>query len=354
MGTHQATHDDVCGALQKEADDWKAEALRALHATYNAHVNGIKDVPPQWKAAAAFSFCTGAVEKLFPASLGAALLARAAIPIWIYTEACKLYDQVYKNQARKANKLLEPIHSSFLDRFAEKIDEAETGLVASRYGRAIASQMQQAIVHRQFKDTIDAITHIRRAIDRSNILDDEYSTHRKRCEAGLGRTMDKVRRIYEGTVLAPGRNGLFLLRLEDAVCAPDRERWHRFQRTINVDDIDVETQKGKYRQELLRLKARFKGKVACVIPVETIAEGNIGRYTYEPEVAKILANIDKYEVVRDPADWRFGTDVTFAWQTEQPNFSIHTVAQTFNNKLPGEAMKAFTDAENQIWNNRRA
>jgi hypothetical protein len=72
MGAHQATHDDVCGALQKEADDWKA--------------------------AAAFSFCTGAVEKLFPTSLGAGLIARAAIPIWIYTEACKLYDQTFNNK----------------------------------------------------------------------------------------------------------------------------------------------------------------------------------------------------------------------------------------------------------------
>jgi hypothetical protein len=121
-------------------------------------VNGIKEVPPQWKAAAAFSFCTGAVEKLFPTSLGAKLIARAAIPIWIYTEACKFYDEVYKNQAWEANKLLEPTHYSFLERFAEKIDEAETGLVDSKYGRAIAAQIQQAIAHRQFKDSIDAIT----------------------------------------------------------------------------------------------------------------------------------------------------------------------------------------------------
>jgi hypothetical protein len=203
-----------------------------------------------------------------------------------------LYDHVYKNQAREANKLLEPIHRSFLDHFAEKIDEAETGLVASNYGRAIASQMQQAIAHRQFKDPIDATTHVRLAIDKSNLLDDEFSTHRKRCEAGLGKTMDKVRRIFEGTVLAPGRNGLFLLRLEDAVWAPDRERWHRFQRTIKVEDIDVEWQKGKYRQELMRLKARFKGKVACVIPIETIAGGGQCRKIYLR--AKSGSNLSPY------------------------------------------------------------
>jgi hypothetical protein len=84
---HQATHDDVCVALKDEAVDWKRTALRALHDTYRAHVNGIKEVPPKWKAAAAFSFCTNAVEKLFPPLLGQKMIARAAIPIWIYTES---------------------------------------------------------------------------------------------------------------------------------------------------------------------------------------------------------------------------------------------------------------------------
>jgi hypothetical protein len=192
------------------------------------------------------------------------------------------------------------------------------------------------------------------AIDKSNLLDDEYGTHRKRCEEGLGKTMDKVRRIYEGTIIAPGHNRLFLLRLKDAVCAPDRERWHCFQRRIRVDDIDVEMEKGNYKQDLMKLQKRFKGKVACVIPIETIAAGNIGRTTYQPRVDKILAHIDKYEVVQDAADWQFGTDTTWVWETERPKFSIHTVAQTFDNKLPAEALRAFKDAENQIWNQRRS
>lgn len=97
----------------------------------------------------------------------------------------------------------------------------------------------------------------------------------------LGSLLKRVKAIYAGSVHGPGRTALYLVRWNDGVCGSDAERWrsmHPWLRGygMNVDDIDVNAEKGKYINELSHMKARFNGRADCIIPVETINRGNIG------------------------------------------------------------------------------
>ncbi len=65
---------------------------------------------------------------------------------------------------------------------------------------------------------------------------------------------------------------------------------------------------------------------------------------------KIIANIDKYDVVGDPASMPIlGTSRSYAWINERPNTSIHTLAGTTSGELNGETVKAIADAEEAVW-----
>lgn len=355
---HKATEQDVVYALDSEIKVWREEARLAIENCYTNNRTAFSELPPQFAAGASFNFFKGFVENFYPASLGAIALKRAAAPIWLTTEAVKLYKEYYKKEAKAANKLLQNNYLAFKDTFVQNIQNAERQFLNSTFGRDMASQIVKIVSRRRFRDYVDSRTHIRDTVSKSKVINTDSKEHRKRINDSLGKLLRRVKDIFTGSVYGPGKTGLYLVRWKDAACGTEAERWysqHPWVRGpgIDVEDIDPNMLKSKYAPEINRLTARFNGKAECVIPIETINHGNIGSTTGGKETMKIIANINKYDVICDPATVPiFGRSETYAWINEQPNTSIYSLSGSLLGKLSPEAITALRQAEEDVWNAR--
>ncbi|OMH30312.1 hypothetical protein [Motiliproteus sp. MSK22-1] len=348
---HKATPKDISEALRAEIYDWKSASLNALDNCFSRNAKTISTLPPAFRAAAAFSFASNATEKLFPTSLGALLLKRAAIPIWLTSEAVNLYKLGYADQAKDANKLLQQDYLRFKDAFAEKIDQVETGFLNSPFGRQAAQQIGQIVSKRLFEDDRDAVGHIRTFVDDSKVIDDDSGVHRDRMNQGFGKVLHKIKAVYAGSNYGPGRTALYLVRTDQAECGPHTDPRHRLH--VQVDDINVNAQKSQYKAELAQLKGRFIGKSQCILPLSIINKGNLGGFPARREAMRILANIDRYDLYHDPATVPvFGSTETYIWNNQQSNSSLEALAGSFAQGLNSQVIQALTLAEEAVWARR--
>ncbi len=288
--------------------------------------------------------------------MAAGLLKRASVPIWLTTEAVKLYNEYYKNEARNANKLLQHDYLTFKDTFVRKIQDIERHFLDSKFGRDMANQLVMIVSRRRFERSTHAVKHLRDTLKESKVINTDPKDIRERMNGSLGKLLRRAKAIYTGSTLGPGRTALYLVRWKDAVCGTDAERWHAKNWMvagpgIEVEDIDPDMYNSQYSPELNNLKSMFEGKADCVIPLQTINHGSFGSTTGGREATKIIANIDKYDVVGDPASMPIlGTSRSYAWINEQPNISIHTLAGTTSGELSGETVMALKNAEEAVWN----
>ncbi len=353
-----ATKEDVVAALDKEIVLWRGASCREVYSCYNQNASAFSELPPKFAAGASFNFFKGFVGNAFPASMAAVLLKRAAVPIWLTTEAVKLYNEYYKNEARNANKLLQHDYLTFKDTFVRKIQDIERHFLNSKFGRDMASQLVRIASQRRFRHSTDAVEHLRDTLKESKVINTDPKDLRERINGSLGKLLRRVKDIYTGSTYGPGRTALYLVRWKDAMCGTDAERWHATNWMVagpglEVEDINPDMYDSQYSSELNNLKAMFKGKADCVIPLQTINDGNFGSTTGGREAMKIIANIDKYDVVGDPASMPvMGTSRSYAWINERPNTSIHTLAGTTSGELNGETVKVIADAEEAVWNAR--
>lgn len=353
MANTTARLEDVQFGLKDALVDWAGVQRDALIMAYNQNAKDLSTVPPEFAAAACFGFATSATEKLFPTSLGAQLLKRVAIPIWLTSEMVSLYNDQYKNEAKDANALLGKDYQRIFSDFYDKVGQAKDTLARpnNTYNKKVCNQVLNLYAqrNRNFKDSYKVQTHTASIIKESGLVETKMGPILDRANAGLGAVFAKVKAIYSGSAYGPGRTGLYLVRTENASCGARTDKSH-LARMIEVDDIDVKKVNKEHQETLQGLMKQFAGKSDCVIPVNVVNEGNFGSgYNGKKQAMQILANIEKYNVVGQDATWTLGTSQTYYWPS---NTTMSTLVGSFENGLPPEAMTELARVEAEEWAKR--
>ena len=138
--TYNPTTADVNAALKDEIQRWREDQKFALKDTLTTHGKQLGEIPNAFAAAACFQFAVNAIEKIFPLSLGTVIIKRAAIPIWLVSEASSRYKDLYKEAAKDANKLLSHDYRRIYDDFYNKVNDVERGFMTSQFGRSVSGQ----------------------------------------------------------------------------------------------------------------------------------------------------------------------------------------------------------------------
>ena len=351
--TYKPAIADINAAVQDEIQLWREDQKFALKDTLRIHGKQLSEIPNAFAAATCFQFAVNATEKIFPLSRGAAIIKRAAIPIWLVNEASNRFKDRYKEMAKDANKLLNQNYERIYFDFHNKVNEIERGFMTSRFGRSVSRQLLE-LLHkkdRMFQDELDVKRHCRKLIIDAGIFQGDAREIRKRTVAGFGSILEKVYALFKGSSFAPGRTRLLLLRVGDASCnnLPGGMRyWGHFQ----VDDINPKSLPIEYRDSVKHLVQRFAGKSNCVIPWELVNSGNIGGLPAKKRTLQILANIGKYDVVHDNGLPIVGTPTSYGWVNEQPNISYSQLLRDLTHGLTSSMIAELELVEERLWRQR--
>ena len=323
-----------------------ADINTALRDTLGTHGKQLNEIPNAFAAATCFQFAVNATEKIFPLSAGAALIKRAAIPIWLISEASSRYKDLYKEAAKDANKLLNQDYKRIYDDFYNKVNDVERGFMTSTFGRSVSRQLLEVLNKngRLFKDSNTAVDYCRVLIIEAQLIPNDIRQIHQRTAAGFGSILEKVYALYRGSTFAGRRTRLLLLRVDETTCKPlpsgMRHRGH-----FQVDDLDAKKVTAEYRDEVKRLAGRFADKSNCVIPWELVHEGNVGGRPAKRRTLQILANIDKYDVVHENGL----TPTSIGWTREQPNLSYGQFLRDLTHGLTSSMLAELEKIEEKLW-----
>ena len=350
--THSPTAADINTALKDEIQRWREDQKFALRDTLSTHGKQLSEIPNAFAAATCFQFAVNATEKIFPLSAGAALIKRAAIPIWLISEASSRYKDLYKEAAKDANKLLNQDYKRIYDDFYNKVNDVERGFMTSQFGRSVSRQLLGVLNKngRLFEDGNAVVDYCRVLIIASQLIPNDIRQIRQRTAAGFGSILEKVYALYQGSTFAGRRTRLLLLRVDEASCKPlPSGMRHRGFRVDNLNPKDVAAE---YRDEVKRLAGRFAGKSNCVIPWDLVHEGNIGGRPAKRRTLQILANIDKYDVVHENGLPLIDTPTSIGWNREQPNLSYGQFLHDLTHGLTSSLVAELEQVEKRLWQQR--
>lgn len=209
------TTDIVVDALTQSITDWRE---RTIDAIWQIGPAGL--VSPGAQAAAWLSFGLSAVNQVFPQHSPAWLLRsplgrvagvalkRVALPVWVFSEVQRRFNEHYQAQVRSANRALFQAYRPIQFEFIRQVQAIARGFEDSAYGRMCARVLERHYKGRKFEDKREAVHDVCALLVDAGLVDTNPASIHDQVVAGFGVIAERVGKIFAGSPAAPGENAL--------------------------------------------------------------------------------------------------------------------------------------------------